>query len=247
MKHDWQVHQLRVTAFPAERMDPTKPSALWEALCGAPPDTDQYVRSQELRRQVGPYGDGAILEMRLLPPRIDWQLSPQPQPGDGLPNLGSYEAVIPAFASKVRKWLEGSSLTFVRLAFAPQLFMPVAGRQEGYDQIMVLVPSLKLETNADVSDLLLQINYPRPSMTDEELRLNAIQKWGVMAVQGFELTGGGGPGLRPIGMEHFCQLELDINTVPASPPKPLDSDKLPSIFDELVNVADKIAAQGERA
>jgi hypothetical protein len=103
----------------------------------------------------------------------------KPPPGNpgrfSLPNLGTYEAVIPAFASKVRKWLEGSSLTFVRLAFAPQLFMPVAGRQEGYDQIMVLVPSLKLESNAEVSELsslngrhgdAAAVSFPRPTIPD---------------------------------------------------------------------------------
>jgi len=247
VKHNWQVHQLRATVFPAERMDPTQPSALWEQLCGVSPDTDQLVRSQELRRQVGPYGDGGILEMRLQPLRIDWQLSAQIQPGSGLPNIGRYETAIPAFANKVRKWLDESALTFVRLAFAPHLIMPVATREDGYAQIMDLVPSLNLETDSEVSDLLFQINHPRQSKVVVDRCLNCVQKWAVAALQGFELAAGGDPGMRPISVEHFCQLELDVNTTPATPPKPLDSDKVPSIFDEIVSVADKIAARGERA
>jgi hypothetical protein len=247
VKHDWQVHQVRATAFPTERMDPTEASTLWEQLSGSAPDTDQFVRSQGLRRQVGLYDDGAILEVRLQPPRIDWQLTPQLQPGGSLPSLGTYESVIPLFASKVRKWLDGTPLTFLRLAFAPHLFTPVASRQEGYQHIADLVPSLRLQSNAEVSDLLFQINHPRPSKAVADLRLNAVQKWAVAAVQGFELAVGESSVAHPVSMDHFCQLEMDINTAPTSPPRTLDSDNVPSIFDELVSVADKIAARGERA
>ena len=215
---------------------------------GGPPDTDEYVRAPNLRRQAGPFDDMGTLTLHLQANRIDWLLTALPPSTDGgLPSLGTMEATLPVLARSAANWLFGRSRTYVRLALAPLLFFPVSDRVEGYRSLMELVPSIKLDPTDDVRELFFQINRPMESPALKGIRINRVMKWSVGSFQTFALAATGPQAAKKEAF-YQCQLDLDINTVPFDDPgSTLDSEEAAAIFVEFGRIAEAIAAKGERA
>ena len=62
----------------------------------------------------------------------------------------------------VAPWLEGVAPPVNRLALGAILISPVPNRRAGLAALAQLVPSLNINPDDDVSDLLFQINRPEP-------------------------------------------------------------------------------------
>jgi hypothetical protein len=109
---------------------------------------------------------------------------------------------------------------------------------------MGMVPGLRLDTGC--SDLLYQINRPRPSMLGGGLTINRLSKWSAAALQVVQIDATRTPGasVRPIAEFLTAQLELDISTVPGErlPSRP---SELSEVYEELVDLGLEIAPKGD--
>src|SRR6266540_5266491 len=78
----WQLESLRATAFPSPdvQFDPTK---WWDSILTEAPDSDVDNMKPGTKVTEGTF-KGNKLTLTVAPARIDWSVSPNPQPGDPL-------------------------------------------------------------------------------------------------------------------------------------------------------------------
>jgi hypothetical protein len=242
---DWAAHQVRFTLFTTEPLRPAEPSSYWEALVGSPPEVDEYIRTQNLRRQAGPY-DSGVLELALQAGRIDWFLSPGPAGPGEFPTLGAPKSTIESLLKQITKWLSNSSLEYNRVALGPVLLLAVADLIGGYRVILELVRSIKIDVdNEDISDLFFQINRPIKSKKLEGLIFNRLMKWSVLSTRLFQISSVEESPLTFPG-RFFCRLELDVNTKP-KPDAVFKQADIQPILEEALVLVEEIAARGEMA
>jgi len=240
---EWQVSQLRLTAFPDVQSE-FDSSSWWLDVVGDLPDT----RMDEPR--VGKHREHSTLEDKELTlaiesGRIDWLLG-VPEQGaliDGIPTIGSLPEVHEAFCEYVFRWFGIDNLPPVtRLAFGAIVLYPVDDLERGYRTLVLYLP-VELDPVGS-SDFLYQINRPRNSGTGvPELRINRLSKWSVMHSTRVTLDSSGVT--TKAGSRHFaCRLQLDINTVPDFP-EVLPRKQLPQIFRELIDLGEEIILRGD--
>lgn len=242
---DWLVHQTRVTLFTTELLKPAESSSDWQGLVGSLPEVDEYVRPQNLRRQVGPYESG-ILELTLQIPRIDWIFSPIPSGPGAFPTLGRLNETIDPFLKRVVGWVDTTSLEYKRVALGVSLLSRAKDLIDGYKSIVKLAPTLKLNVGKDeISDLFFQINRPVQSKKNEAVTFNRLMKWSVISTKFFQITNVD-DGAISLPSEFYCRLELDINTKP-DPDLIFNRSHIAPILKEAQTIAEGIAAKGEKA
>jgi len=243
----WQVSGMRVTAFPAE---PTKIDApsWWIDLLGHPPET-QVIRPKIGQRQEEGEHEGRKLSLQVQPERIDWVLSPvvklSEEEPENLPLAGPFPETLNSFLEVVMRWLTMCP-PLTRLAFGAVLAQPVKDRQTGYLHIAKYLHHIRLDPES--SDFFYQINRARPSRTGiNDLRINRLSKWSVLLFQRLTVTleKTSAKAVEYTGLQSACRLELDINTAPDFPGGTLPQDRLSEVLDELVGMANEIAALGD--
>jgi hypothetical protein len=145
------------------------------------------------------------------------------------------------------RWLSDSQIPAVtRLAFGAVIVYPVQDRETGYQVLNPYLPSVDVDPDG-AFDFLYQINRPRDSSTGiESLRVNRLSRWSVVqqVYTTFELGARPGRVLALSPQQLACRLELDINTT-SDFSGILPADKLPDLFQELVDLGEEIIAKGE--
>jgi hypothetical protein len=243
---DWQAESFRLTAF-------LSPSAQvleqdwWKTLTSEFPDRKTSELKIGLQQEEGKFKDEkteGTLVLTVQPTRVDWQLIP---PIDnlvsGFPTLGSFANCLDSFLVLMLRWIELAP-PIQRLAFGAVLTKSVDSSKEGYQWVSSYLP---FNLDEESSDFLYQINRPIKATSTEnaDLLINRLSKWSVNLLAGFNID--------PIRPEQFIsrlpqfsvRLELDINTT-ADPSVELNSEQLPQIFQELVELGRKIAIQGDQ-
>jgi hypothetical protein len=124
------------------------------------------------------------------------------------------------------------------------LLRPVEDEKAGYRQLSTFLP---FELDPDSSDFSYQINRPRPSQALDDLEINRLCKWSVARIRSLRLTlGSGSPIAEAVDVLTACRLEFDVNTSPKWGQKPLPSEALPALLDELHHLGQEIATEGDK-
>lgn len=246
----WKVENLRLTAFypSGAKIDP---STWWTDLIGYPPEKVLSRPKMGHLQQDGVF-EGKRLVLQVQPERVDWNLrppvlSPEEEESDILPIVGSLPDVLNSFLDLMFRWLQIQP-PITRLAFGAILLQPVQDLRAGYITIGEYLPYVKVDPDRS-SEFSYQINRPRDCTSGiEGLRINRLTRWSV-AKFGFgsigislgrELAASVG-----VTQERFaCRLELDINTSPDFRGE-LPQERLPGLFQELVELGQEIAAKGD--
>ena len=157
--------------------------------------------------------------------------------------IGPFASAVPPFHTLMTRWLTQISFPVNRIAFGANVLLPVPSLPEACRWLDGMLPSVKIDRGG-TRDFMYRINRRRGSTHDSSLQINRLATWSVMQSIGLEVVigAGGVPATRQLPEKHFCRLELDVNTVP---PRKLRREKLPPIFDELVDAAIEIAEQGD--
>ena len=246
--NDWQVADLRLTAFP-ELPVKAKEIEWWQSTVGESPESRTFrPKSGELSEQ-GPFETG-MLSLNIQQLRIDWHLTkarPQEIAEDDLLTVGGFSDVLPSFHSLMQKWLENDCPKLRRIAFGSVLLLPVERRQEGYEQLSVYLPHIELDPEGS-SDFMYQINRPRNSnLGIPNLQINRLCKWSVSAFVNILMK----LDQRTRSSEQYytpevyaCRLELDISTT-ADFKGLLPQNKLVSVYEELVTFGKEILEKGD--
>lgn len=243
MSSDWKCELARASFFYSGPVAAIEPDELWKLVEAKEPERDESLRAENIRTLSLTLADGAqLLTLNLQPGRIDWMLTT---------SMGKYvdvaPKVIPEFSQRVAGGMAKSAREFSRLALGLVLQMPVENRKSGYDTLLQLVPSLRVEYSEDLSDLMLQLNRRHNSSVSNSLRINRHMKWSVMrfTTLGFLASGSGGIVTHADSDQHTCRLELDINTAP-EPPTLFKGDLVVNIFNEFMSDALETMSKGER-
>lgn len=244
---DWQAESLRLSAFLAEAMDPTK-MRFWESLVGSPPEELRNRPQQQLFTEEGPFLDGR-LRVQASNNRIDWMLFPAlDNPRSELPVVGPYDVLDQGFRELMRRWIVDCP-PVNRLGYGGVLLLPVGSLPDAHGRLDGLLPAVEIDPG-NTRDFMYRINRRRVSRCSiEGLEVNRLSTWSVVQVIEtlVELSADGQqtpkvthqPGSRSI-----CRLEIDINTAPEFS-RALDRDAVPEVFEELVDIGNEIATEGD--
>ena len=238
---DWRVEVLRLTAFPAPGPRAANAEAWWLALFGASHERSSQDLKNGVTRLVGTVNDAFMVAVEnpisFELQRLASDPGQPPPPPDTLP---AHLGVVSAFQELALRWLGLENCPPLRrLAFGVTLLKPVSDQANGYQTLGKHLPDVTVDPSS--SDFLYQINRRRPSSAVGGLPLNRLSKWSIQLVQ--ELMISPGDGLTRRSETFACRLELDINSVPSK--KPLPKDRLPVLFEELVELANEIAHAGD--
>ena len=245
----WRVELMRLTAF-LSAVDVSDADKWWGTVIGEPPDSKTVKLKGATQTLEGHLGTGKVL-LNVDVNRVDWLTAPDlsvEQEIKEIPNIGAYAEVASLFNSKMVQWLKCNP-SITRLAWGATLTQPVEDRESGYKRLSNYLPALKIDPVGS-SELFYQINRPRQSKVIPGLVINRFQKWSVMKVQRINvqvipsqaqaMVGNVAPGF------DGCRVEVDINSS-GDRSELLPSDRLESLYMELVSIGTEIAAQGDIA
>ena len=247
----WHVQQMRLTAFtPVSQAD--RADSWWISAVGEPAETKTVRTKGAAQTLDGQWGKGRLV-LNIDLGRTDWVAAAVTKVDEDLseiPTLGAIDTVLDAFSSVTTKWLSDAP-GITRLAWGAILVNIVENRVDGYKTLQKYLPSLKVDPDGS-SDLLYQINRSRSSKVIEELNINRLQKWSVLALSQFNMQSVGAvPVVREARVQvspalFACRLELDMNSQ-ADRPDPLPATKLLGLYSELVALGKEISLKGDVA
>ena len=238
----WEVEALRLTLFPSPREE-VKKTDWWKILVGEVPEKSSELPRKGEIREEGPFWNG-LLRLAIQATRIDWYLTINEKEREKQPTLGPFNKSLDIFKPLMLDWLPKAP-EVQRLAFGAILLKPVKNVKEGYENLIPLLPNINLDPGSS-SDFFYQINRPRDlKKLVEEIRINRLSKW---SVESWNLVtfamDDSGIGVSP-GFENInCRLELDISTMPRTN-YILPKEKLPLIFEELIELGKEISEKGD--
>lgn len=248
----WQAESLRLTLF-RNQPGPIPEQTWWNEVVGEDPLEQNVQPRVQLRQEVGPFQKGRLI-LGIGRDRIDWvyaiETNREPD-ADGIFTIGSFPEALEGFLDLMYIWFKFETCPPARrLAFGAVMLQPVAGIQEGYHRMIdAYLHNVKVDIER-ASDFLYQINMPRPSVSGiKGLVLNRLSKW---SVAGFiplrtRLSLPYLSAEHTAGPERFaCRLELDVNTA-VSFEGELAKEQLPLVFQELVELGEEIAKEGDIA
>jgi hypothetical protein len=242
---NWQVENLRLTAFPSPSTPFDLQANWWTDLTGEQPENTEHRARQGILKQEGWYQDNLLVLLN-QPDRVNWLFAaPEVDEETILPIIGPFDDLLNIFQPLMLRWFELDTCPpLSRLAFGAVLLFPVDTRQLGYQQLDRLLPYVDLSAEG-ISDFAYQINRPRDANTQiENLRINRLSKWRVFRLRQHFLTGHNIERVLPAQEVFACRLELDINTHQDFSGE-LPPEQLSEVFDELVNLGREIARDGD--
>jgi hypothetical protein len=245
----WQIGDLRLTAFPAlTPIEAGTEGKRWEALVGRKPEPVIIPRSDNIEEESGPFPFGGKLSRLRSPRVVQWMLQGDPNPDrPGTFSLMSPQALMP-FKDLMCGWLMDCP-PLHRLGFGAALYLPVAGREEGYGRLRKYLPFRRvdspesgdfLEYSPMTGDFLYQFNRRRESRPVPGVEINRLSKWTWVPLGDVRAA----HGKLVFPPESACLLELDINTAPEFLGI-LPHDRYVPLFEEMAGLAVEIATKGD--
>lgn len=156
----------------------------------------------------GEFAQG-ILELRVLPDRIDWIYVPAPAVMPDIPSIGLFHEQVTVFINGFHKWLNSFNGHYKRAAFSTTILNDTKDRNSGYEVLGHLLPFMPLSAG-DWQDFFLQFNKPISvaSSSLDEIKLNRLINYSVAK---FQMMSFSNAVFTPIN-KHYARVEFDINT-----------------------------------
>ncbi len=239
----WQAESLRVTTFPAEVVS-IEQNPWWDKFVGVPPEAVVSRPKTGLYEAHGEF-EGRRLGLQIQPGRIEWNLRLIEKGNEefDLLSIGPFPEVLASLLKIVSSWLPQAP-ALSRFALGGALVQPVGDVPSGLALLQRYLSTLTIDPGGS-SDLLYQINRPRPSTSVDGLQMNRLSKWSVQVTQRVTMTIGPANVItRAVGSEAAGRLELDINTSPTFG-QPLPAQHLAAVLQEMASLGREIAQAGD--
>ncbi len=245
---NWFVLQLRFSFFtsPNESFNSDQLAQSFGA------DFSPEVRTSNTREGTeiisGPYAEDLSLKLvrQKLANKTDVFFNPrqmQPEPERPI-GIGYLEETLERFRLAIQEFLRSSSLpNIIRIAYGVTLVRTGADEEATKNILGKYVRSIDL-SDATAGDLIYRMNRPRFSRVIPDLLLNRISDWRLPQQIYVQFTGTQQTISSPENILNLCQVQLDINT-DLHRRDPLDSSKLPELFNELIDLGNEIAEHGD--
>jgi hypothetical protein len=252
----WFAETVRLTAFPVELIDAEEVD-WWRAVAHSRPRqsvTGQDGQLVEAGSVALDHGQVVQAQLSVAPTKIDWLLTSAKalRAGDEhFPTDWPTEDFVAKFdvareqmkALATQWWPMAPALK--RIAFGAILMHPASSPRDAYDELSRFV-QYPLDSDR-MSDFSLQLNRRRAARSVENgLQINRLAKWSAVTIRNVRVTMMGDQLLqqRAPRERYAVRCELDINTSPTREEQ-LPVEQLPSLFDELVELASEIAQYGD--
>lgn len=240
---NWTCESIRLSLFSSQAVRLSGEN--WKVLTGL--DEAEEEQKGASRHVFASSMLGGQFALGAIANRCDCILSPVTQvdaPDGSTPSVGQWPNVLESFLKLTEPFLEKLPFPVVRMAFAPVLIYPTAGRLEAYKTLVSLLKSIK-QPPEKMHDLLFRINWPQNSTSMNGLSLNRITTWSVLQYQvAMFVSDGSSPATFVNEGTHGLRLELDHNT-DQKHVGPFDAGRLVPIYKELSNLALQNALEGE--
>ena len=237
---DWQTEALRLSVFPENPDDAIK-TQHWQSLIATPPETVSRPPQMSQIIEEGPWNNARLQVVGQLG-QVHWRTFSATPKREGAIVVGPFASAVRPFRALMERWLAESCPTVNRIAFGAVLLLRTDSLREVCRRLDGMLPSVTIDSD-EAPDFMYRINRRRGSTHDDALQINRLATWAAVQTIGLEVAieaGTASAGLRRV--EHFCRLELDINTVPS---QKFPQENLSAIFGELVDAAKEIAEQGD--
>lgn len=235
---EWTAEGMRFSLFTPHVF--TDHDGWWESFVGVAPASKTSKPATMETLYNGEFEQG-LLELRVLPDRIDWIYGPIAGQTPFVPSVGPFKVQLGLFLNGFNKWLEAYGCTYSRLAFATTILNETEGRESGYSELNNVLPFMPL-SNGKWQDFFLQFNKPiKTSIGQHELiRINRLINFSVASFKVFAFPN---VALSP-SEKHFTRIEYDINTHIEDTN---EFDKLDSLelIDRLIDIIDATKSASE--
>lgn len=157
----------------------------------------------------GEFAQG-ILDLRVLPDRIDWIYAPAPAVVPDIPSIGLFHEQSTVFINGLQKWLKSFDGHYTRVAFSTTILNDTKDRESGYEVLNHLLPFMPLSVG-NWQDFFLQFNKPLSvnSSSKDEVKLNRLINYSVAK---FQMMAFNNAVFTPVN-KHYTRVEFDINTL----------------------------------
>jgi hypothetical protein len=213
----------------------------WKELIGTEPEQSIADLRRGEKRDSGFFQNNR-LNLHVSRNKFAWvyQFSDQALKDFDIPVIGSFLEEVPSFRKLIVESFKKVEYPILnRVAFGCVLLVKVNNEAESLRLLQRFIPNIKLDPH-DSSDFFYQINRRRISTVVPELKINRLSKWSTSTWSLAEMSEG-----RNIQTATtFCQLELDVNTVPDYAGE-LDPDVISQVFSELIDYAIEISEKGD--
>ena len=234
----WRTEQLRLTAFPKSGRSAPLARDWWNAITGTSPERITEEPRTGVVQLRGTF-EGASLFMR-ADDRLDIRqlFVESPTSPDALPVFAD---ALPPFIKLAVKWLGLDTRPQIqRLAFGAVAIKPSAHLEDCRRVLDEYLPSIDMKTT-ELRDFLYQVNRRRSSETISGLEVNRLMKWSVQHIHEIVVTAGNPVA---VGSTFASRLEVDINS-DSEYVGSLRPNRLVPLFQELIDLADKITMVGD--
>jgi hypothetical protein len=243
----WLCESIRLTYMWADTRSVSGPLN-WEAVVGAPPEQRQDQPRMQMLREFGPIDDGlTVLEFRVTPGRVDWLVSPITPVGDSQQSFFQYFKPVPEVLRRFEELLFAKAeagYDAVRIATGVVAVHPTTSHSASYAELDSLLPDVTVPTSG-VSELIFQVNRPRPSAAIPGATLNRLSKWSCAAISGFQVSPVAGVPIASMSNAFYStRVELDLST-PADNRLPIAQDLRGKVTTELFTLANEILTEGD--
>lgn len=240
---DWQIENIRVTAFVNGRLNP----GMLENWIGEISENSPSQVSKTPSSFIGVSRSTAgFLRVNWNTNRLDVTLSPeQPQSSQTIAPISELTSLFSRFVDRIPEIGELAKVD--RVALGLVLTFQVSSESEGLE---ILSPSIvNLDLPPSARDFLYRVNHPYESRTLDGLKLNRLATWSVGQVQVIQvqINPDGSQVQQIISEAPFAiRLELDINTDNAIQ-LGANSERLRDLLNKLKAIALDVAIKGEAA
>ena len=238
----WLAESLRMTVFLPP--DDAEGCADWKGLVGEEPESEKRAPRLKEVQQQGNLDDEYLIYRR-VPGRVDWFLTAQPDSEGGQRPTREFSSENrDHFLNLMNRWLSDVQ-PIDRLAFGVILIQPTADKDASYRLLDDYLPAVQVDPQS--SEFSYRVNRRSASSTIDGLEINRLSTWTAVQATQFFINPHGTQDFTPISeSEHFCKLELDINTVPSKSTH-IDATKSSSVLQELVLIAVEMSEKGDQA
>lgn len=242
----WNADNVRLTLFPVVQLQglDVVTRVFRIVTGGSEPDETTSKASAATHIVHGTLAGGRLI-VAAQPGRIDVQLALDALGGPTLPlSLGPSETVLGDFLRRVRPIFDDCPPVH-RLAFGALLLQKADSIAGALKTLEPFLPSLRLDAETS-TDLLYQINRPRPTRTDVAgLRINRLAKWSAQSISTVQF-GAAIPSISGVSspmVTYSACLEADISTV--ADQRELPAASLAALVEEQVDITREIATTGD--
>ncbi|EOL9069715.1 hypothetical protein ACOZ12_001627 [Cronobacter turicensis] len=204
---EWKAEGMRFSLF--TNVETVGHDVWWTSFTDLVPATTTHRPAISEYVYNGEFAQG-ILDLRVLPDRIDWIYSPAPAVVPDMPSIGLFHEQSTIFINSLRKWLNAFNGHYTRAAFSTTILNDTKDRSSGYEVLNHLLPFMPLSAG-DWQDFFLQFNKPITvtSPSQDEVKLNrlinySVAKFQIMTINKAAFT--------PVN-KHYTRVEFDINTI----------------------------------